>query len=48
MGYSFLSNIDFSIDKTQEKLYFSNLNSLEPLPPAIPLLNKIAQQSVFQ
>ena len=36
MGYTFLSNINFSIDKTQEKLYFSNLNSQEPPPHCYP------------
>ena len=47
MGYTFLSNINFSIDKTQEKYYFSDLNSLGPPAPSIPHSNKVAQQSVF-
>ena len=33
MKYTFLSNINFSIDKTQ-KYYFRNLNSLGPQPPS--------------
>ena len=36
MGYTFLSNINFSIDKTQEKYYFSNLNNLGLPVPAMP------------
>ena len=34
MGYIFIGNINFSIDKTQEKYCFSNLNSLG-FPPFI-------------
>ena len=36
MGYTFLSNIKISMEKTQEKYYFCNLNSLGPLPPSHP------------
>ena len=46
MGYTFLSNIKFLIDKSQKKYYFSNLNSLGPPTPAIPQSIKVAQQSV--
>ena len=34
MGYTFLSNINFSIDKISEKYYFSNLDSLGPPTPS--------------
>ena len=48
MGYTFLSNINFSISKTQEKYYFSNPTVYVLHPPAISHSNKAAQQSVFQ
>ena len=40
LGYTFLSNTNFSIDKTQEKHYFSNPNSQGPLPTSHPTLEQ--------
>ena len=44
MGYKFLSNINFSFDKTREKYYFSKLNGLGPPPPRHLLHSKKAGQ----
>ena len=45
MGYTFLSNINFSIHKSQEKYYFSNLNTSLGHPPPLVISHAVAERT---
>ena len=48
LGCTFVSNTNFSTDKTQEKYYFRNqTNSLGPPTSCHPVFPKNSQKSIF-